>query len=56
MTENGKKTQEIALGGLPQTPMHLYHAPMRLTSGKNPFLLVFQVGSADKTQFSSLNP
>jgi len=30
--------------------------PLRLEVGKNRFLLVSQVGSADKAQFSSLNP
>jgi hypothetical protein len=34
---------------LPQTPL-------RLLLGKNHFLLVFQAVSAEKAQFSSLNP
>ena len=39
-----------------KSPLRLSCAPLWLIPGKNHFLLVFQAGSVDKAQFSSLNP
>jgi len=65
--ENGTKKQEITPEGLPQAPLRMCHATETTFlaalhqvyapgTGKSCFLLVFQAGSAEKAQFSSLNP
>jgi len=46
----------ICAQGSGYAPMHTIHAPMHTDTARNNNFLVFQAGSVQKAQFSSLEP